>query len=258
MAQALQATQGTALPAAVADAVTQLLRQVARPERLTRAEGVEQALRQSGLLLESTLLAALRGQGPVPGDDLKGSLFRILARTDAALGRVEALSLAPADVEALLAMKRELEGALGRITLQQLNSLPQDLPGMRHWQLEIPIQLAGSFHSLRVDIEQERSGDGSSPTRDDDDQWRVTLQLAPPAIGAVEIRLALRGETLTARFAAARPAVRQLIDAGLPRLATALESRGITLTAGPAAELQPAARAAADAPAAGASVDLRA
>jgi hypothetical protein len=45
--------------------------------------------------------------------------------------------------------------------------------------------------------------------------WRVALHVAPPALGALELKLELNGDKLDLRIAAARAPVRALLDAGL-------------------------------------------
>jgi len=141
------------------------------------------------------------------------------------------------DAEALLEMKRTLEAGLGRVTLHQLNSQPSDGQASRHWQLEIPVQLGDSMHNVRVEIDRDGGEGASSASEAEDESWRVKLQIAPKALGSLEIFLKLQGDALGLRVAAASDAVRQLIDAGIPTLAAALESRGITLVAGPSAAL---------------------
>ena len=163
----------------------------------------------------------------MPPSDIKASLFRSLAGIDAALGRVEALGLPAADVEMLLEMRRELEAGLGRITVQQLNSQPVEV-NSRQWQLEIPVQLGDSFHNIRVSIEHEGGQQGAAPDVEAE-RWSVSLRLAPPALGDVELLLRLQEDSLDLRTTAARPEVRALIDMSLPELATRLASRGITL-----------------------------
>ncbi|EED30903.1 conserved hypothetical protein [gamma proteobacterium NOR5-3] len=257
--QSLQTTQlASALPPLVAESVGQLLKQVSRPGQLLQPESLASAMRQSGVFLESGLNASLQGRPPAADGDFKAGLFRVLARVEAALARAEAVAMPASDAEALLDMKRELEAGLGRITLHQLNSQPTDSQTSRHWQLEIPLQLAGSVHSLRIEIDRESGGESSdSRSSSEDELWRVKLQLEPRALGAVEISMQLQAEDLSLRIAAANDGVRQLIDAGMPALARALESRGITLNSSPTGQLAPGKPSADDVPP-GAGVDLRA
>ncbi len=261
LASVVQAVQNSQLaagvPVTVVDSVGQLLRSVSRADRLTRPEGLASALRDSGVFLESSLNAAQQGRPPTPASDLKAGLFKALARIDAALAQAEAIAMPASDAEALLDMKRELEAGLGRIILNQLNSQPTE-SATRHWQLEIPVQLAGEIHSLRVELEQERAG--GSQTADDGqaDRWNIKLALEPRALGALEVKMQLQGDALDLRIAAAREEVRRLIDATLPMLGQALASRGITLATTATGELQSRPGEPAPGALAGSAVDLRA
>jgi flagellar hook-length control protein FliK len=257
--QAVQSGQlSAAVPVTVIDSLSQLLRLVSRAERVTLPEGLAAALRNSGVFFESALAAAGEGKPASPGGDLKAGLFQALARVDAALEQAQKLSLPASDAEALWNLKRELEAGLGRITVNQLASQPGE-SAARHWQLEIPVQLAGDVHSLRVELDQEPgAGRGSAGEDDPEDRWNIRLALAPAALGALEVKMRLQGDALDLRFAAANETVRQLIDAGLPRLANALASRGISLTTTPSASLKEDPLDIESAPQAGSTLDLRA
>jgi hypothetical protein len=257
--QAIQSGQlSAAVPVTVVDSLSQLLRLVSRAERVTLPEGLAAALRNSGVFFESALAASGEGKPTSPQGDLKAGLFQALARVDAALAQAEKLSLPASDAEALWNLKRELEAGLGRITVNQLASQPADTAS-RHWQLEIPVQLAGDLHSLRIELEQERGAGGGNAGEDEaEDRWNIQLAFAPAALGALEVKMRLQGDTLDLRFAAANAAVRQVIDAGIPRLVNALASRGISLTTTPAASLVDTPSSMESAPLAGSTLDIRA
>lgn len=232
VAQTLQAGMAqSSLPAGLIDTLGTVLRQASRSERLMQPQGVAAAVRESGVFLESGLRAAEQGRPVAVGQDLKAGLFRALGRVDAALSQVSALGLGGADAELLQELKRELEAGIGRITVHQLNSKPTDGSQGRSWQLEIPVQHAGTFHSLRIDVERDgqRRSDGGGGSADDEEHWSVRLSLAPPALGAMEISLDLQGERLGLRLAAERAEVRALLDGGLERLQRSLASRGLEL-----------------------------
>jgi hypothetical protein len=236
VAQAVQSTQLSAvLMPILGEPLGQLLRQFSRFERLTQADGVAGAVRDSGIFLEGKLRASLDGGSVQASGDLKAGLFRALARVDAALSEAEALSMSTADAEALQELRRELESGLGRITLQQFNAQPSDAQGLRSWQVEIPVLIGQTYHSLRVDIERHSAADdGSAGAQSkaavEDDDWRVRLRIAPPALGALDINIRLFSEQLHLRFAVERDEVRTLIDRGLPQLQRALASRGLELS----------------------------
>ena len=244
----------SAVPAAAA-IVTPLvsqLRQLARPERLAQPEGLATALRSSGLFLEANLAA---GRSEQAGQDLKAGMFRALAAVEAALARVEAVKLPGADVEALLALKRDLEAGLGRLTLLQFNSVPADAPMPRQWHFELPVLFAGSFHSLQLVVEQDgRRGD--ERVIDQDERWTARLRVEPPALGLVDIVLALDGEAVRLRISAERAPTRSAIDAQLPRLVDAFASRGLDLRVTATAVLEVTRHD--EASPAGAGLDMRA
>ena len=244
VAQALQS-----MPAAAAASAAQisaallplntLLRELGRPARLASADGLAASLRQSGLFLAASLGAGRAARGPAEGvRDLKGLLFRALGAVDGALGRVEALALKGAEVEALLALKGDLEAGLGRIAVQQFNSLPPEGSGARQWHFEIPVPLAGEFHTLRLAIEGDGGGAPGAAAAGDEEGWSAKLSLDPPGLGALELRLRLVGEVLELRAAAEFAATRSLIDQGLPLLEAALASRGLELRSTAVAELR--------------------
>ena len=240
LAQALQAGGAqSSLPAGLVDTLDAVLRQVSRSERLTQPQGVAAAVRDSGVFLESGLRAEQSGRTFSPGQDIKAGLFRALGRVDGALAEVAALGLGGADADMLRELKRDLEGGIGRITVHQLNSQPAEGSQGRSWQLEIPVQHAGAFHSLRIDIERDGHGGGDAGDAQDGDEehWKVHLSLAPPALGAVELSLDLQGERLSLRLAAERSEVRALLDSGLGRLQQSLASRGLELVTTVTAEL---------------------
>lgn len=58
---------------------------------------------------------------------------------------------------------------------------------------------------------------------------RAELVLTPPQLGRVEVNLSVRGELANASFVSANPAVREALEAALPRLREILAEAGIQL-----------------------------
>jgi len=58
---------------------------------------------------------------------------------------------------------------------------------------------------------------------------RAELVLTPPQMGRVEVNLTVKGDMATASFVSASPAVREALEAALPRLREALAEAGIQL-----------------------------
>ena len=254
--QTLQALPlSNAVPANVLQSIDELRRPLPRAERVSTAEGLAAAVRRSGVYLEAGLAAEREGRASRAPEDFKAGLFRALARVDGALAKIEALHLPAADIEALLEMKRELEAGLGRIVVHQLAS--QQGQNVRHWQLEIPVALAGQYHSLQLRIERDGRGTAADAEAEAEAAWRVTVDLELPALGALRLKLALAGERVDLRIAAERARARTLIDAALPELGRALDRRGLQLRATAASVLEPTAPESA-VPGADSRLDLRA
>ena len=223
-----------ALPASLRQSIDDLRRQLPRAERVSTAEGLAAAVRRSGVYLEAGLAAERSGRSSNAPADFKAGLFRALARVDGALAKLGALNLPAADIEALLDMKGELEAGLCRVVMHQLASQPG--PGARHWQFEIPVSLAGQYHSLQLGI--ERDARGGATDAEAGHVWRIKVDLQLPALGALRLTLALAGERVDLRTAAEKARARELIDAALPELGRALDRRGLQLRASAAGALE--------------------
>lgn len=223
---------GALLPPPGVESVQRLLRQVANPAQLTSSAGVQSAVRSSGTLLESHLMRASVDKSfvPPPGDMKAGNL-RALAQVNAAIEQISAGKLPAASVEALLDIKRELEGSLASITLNQLNSQPTEQATSRSWIFDIPFQLAGTVRNLRIHIERDAQGQGhdGAAADDADAEWRVGLDFTLPQLGPLTIAAKLRGVALFMEIGAANPASRAALESGVSALASALESRGLEL-----------------------------
>ena len=74
-----QQSAATPLPQAIQVLAKELIDKLPSREKITTAEGVKQAIKDSGLFLESKLSQAVqRGEAPATGDDLKSLLLRLL------------------------------------------------------------------------------------------------------------------------------------------------------------------------------------
>ncbi|MEE4277774.1 MAG: flagellar hook-length control protein FliK [Halieaceae bacterium] len=227
------------LPPAVAASVDELLRLANRPERLSSAEGVSRAVRDSGVFLEARLASP---QGPPRGSmarDVKAGVMRSLASTEAALNGVEGARMGAADAEALAELKRELEAGLGRINLNQIAS--QTTEGQpRSWQLDIPVYGQGSYHNLNLRIDE---GDTEGQRKEGDDEprpWRVRMEVAPPGLGPMEMNLEVSEAKVRVEFAAARRVTRALLDGTMRQLEFGLNSRGLRFEGLPSRPIDPA------------------
>ncbi|MEO0436800.1 MAG: flagellar hook-length control protein FliK [Pseudomonadota bacterium] len=231
----------SALAPALSESLGQLFRSSPRADRLATPQGLASAIKDSGLMFEAKAAQSPGGKSPAIASDLKAAVFRTLAHANAALSKAEGVSLPPADLEALLEMRRELESGLGRISVNQLasQSPPESQTGTRIWQFDIPVQLANHYHNLAIRIEQDTGSErGSSGDAEaEEDRWKIELALALPALGAVDLRIGLVGNNVELRLAAERSEVREAMSSRLQELERSLASRGLHLKAATSVEL---------------------
>lgn len=126
-----------------------------------------------------------------------------------------------ADVRALL---HKTEGALAKLALDQLASLPSNDNGPQIWRMEIPFFAAdGRADTLKLKFSKE------SPARPEkgEETWSVLLELNPPGLGPVHGRVALRGGRVDAWLWGDRPDTTRLIRAHLEALAARLRQVGV-------------------------------
>lgn len=298
---------GSAQTQALAQAATRLAHELFTrlPDStsIATASGLRQALRDSGLFLESKLARAtapppgMQGmsnpqQGAELNRDLKANLLRLVsvlrenaansapaatARTAAAASSpatsgttAQALTNASANVTAAriptglppdlgnsvaplqrgqpplpplsparLAqlmdatnpreLLRQSEGALARLQLNQLASLPQERqPGME-WLIELPVRRDQDVDlwNLRISRDPEH---GSGHEGDDAaGGWSVMLAFDLPGIGPMQTRVNLRGERISAQFFSQTAGVLPLVHEHLPLLEARLRQAGLQI-----------------------------
>ncbi|MCP4041039.1 MAG: flagellar hook-length control protein FliK [Gammaproteobacteria bacterium] len=216
---------------------------------IARAEGLKQAVTESGTFFESRVAAAVKGAETFPTRDLKGSLLRLVSLlTDTSAGQEKTLTtgnqqapplkgsppqpqrtVPPTLVEnmplekAAIELRAQIEGSLSRIQLNQLNSLPAGEGTNTALYLEIPVRQQNGTDVWSVCIEQDSSGKGG----DQGDDWVVTLAFALDKLGPISARITWRDEKISAYFLAEQEATatrlrehtrelnNQLVEAGL-------------------------------------------
>lgn len=238
-----------ALPPRVVELAAALLRQLPDSAMLGTPERLQQALLDSGLFLEGRLASGATS-GELAGD-FKAGLLRLLEtlRTDtpdtarpADLSGGQAppplrggfphpqAAVPPAALDHLppqqapAELLHQAEGALARLQLNQLASLPAAGDERAVWTTELPVRRDGGSDVIGLRIEQERDKGSKEAARHN---WTVSLAFDLPGLGPVRARVSARGEQVAATFWAEREETvrlfqehldmlhRQLTDAGL-------------------------------------------
>lgn len=207
-----------ALPAPVRQALEAVLAALPPPSQWATPEGLARAVRDSGLFFEARLAAAAGHKADFPTGDFKGKLLALLERLQvqevaaappaasggeaqhghgawravaaelAALADAAPTAKMPQDTSPLEGLARKVEGALARIGLDQLASLPQ-ADGAQAWRLELPCADGGAAAKLLIASEDRPSPGGGKPTK----SWSLQLELEPPGLGNVCARIVLTG-----------------------------------------------------------------
>ncbi len=266
------------LPAAIQEGLRSLLAALPTRDAVATGEGLRQALLQSGPFLEARLAEAI-GQGlpGLAGPDLKAGLLGLLARLlglRLPTGSVEArpptnesapplpgghpqaqaraaFSALDDPGETLRRLRQQVEGALARVQLVQLASLPGEEDGRRAWLLELPLRGGDDqVDVLALRIERESSGQGAEEAA----HWQVTLALELPGLGPLEGRVGLREGVVSVRFQTPSADTAQFFAQHLSELQQRLRDAGLTV--GSLAALPVDARDAAAGPHAGLSRGL--
>lgn len=152
-----------------------------------------------------------RGQPPLP----PLTLARVL--------KGQELTMTPRELQL------QAEGALARVQLNQLSSLPQERqPGME-WLVELPVrrQQETDIWNLRISRDPERDT-GRGPA-DGAAGWSVMLAFDLPGLGPMQTRVNLRGEQISAQFFSQTPGILSLIREHLPMLQARLRQAGLQI-----------------------------
>lgn len=221
LAELLQAP-GTRLPAPVNERLTGLLALLPDPARLSTAEGLRQALRGSGLLLEPLLAA--EPDAVAPQRDLKAALLRLAETLRQQLAEGDTTDAETAPLRRLL---ETAEGGLQRLQLLQLHAASSD--SVFDLIFEIPLRLQNQLENLQLRLRRERDGGTEADGEPGAAGLQVQLGFEFADAGRLQVALALRGEALSLYCWAERPALAASVAHHLPELRQRLEALGLTV-----------------------------
>lgn len=255
------------LPPETVHAVRHLLRSVPDLARLVTADGLREAVEDSGVFLESRL-AALPTAAPPPAGDLKGALLVLAGLLSRATAEPKTLGQAPtgaarttpdapagqtsppqatpdvlarqpnpprapaatvatlpadpaSDVQATAAAR--VEGALARIELNQLRSVPLADHPQPGWLVEVPFRTPSGFDLLTLRIDRAgRERRGRPP-----ESWQVCVRLDLEPLGPVHATVRWEGGGVAATLRAEREATAALLERHAGELEQALGDAGL-------------------------------
>lgn len=149
--------------------------------------------------------------------------------------------MAPALDNLLNELILKAEGALAKITLNQLTSAnPESSSTRQSWQVEIPFFNQHLTESLFLTIERDTS---SKKKPSAEPVWTVSLEMQPPKLGLIKSKISLRNNKINSNFWAANPVTKTLITDHLMLLQEQfkqanLEAENIQVLNGPGPTIQ--------------------
>lgn len=230
------------LPPAIRTALALLEHSIRTPVEIANEGGLREAVKRSGLFLESQLARPQTDLGVLGEDDWKAALLRLadvlepivrsaphsetetapplLQRGLTAQPRAPMPEPAqPGDVESLLTrLHGDVHAALARLEVAQLEA-----HNAGAWMIEIPLQGESGQDILQIQL---------TPPQDHAEQpslWTLGFALDLPSLGPVQGELQLRGLRLSVRLWAARADSADRLERQFTELALQLTSNGLIL-----------------------------
>ena len=122
-------------------------------------------------------------------------------------------------------LSQKVSGAVARITLDQLASLPKSENPSMTWHFELPFRHDGAIHDLRLTIQGEKTG----AARDPEAQiWSVDMELDLTRLGQIHAKLVYLNGEISTYLWSDQPATRALFQRHLERLALRFHEAGLT------------------------------
>lgn len=221
-----------AMPSLQADAnVAETLKQLAweillnipNQTRLHEPGELKRAVDQSGLFLEAKLLELLTGKSdPSLRDDFKLKLNRLIQQLNQELAS-QAQDKPKDNQELLKDSLQKAQGALAKLTLDQLNSLPKEESPKQAWSLELPFFHDKYADSVRMEIEQDKAGgENRQPS------WAVNISVTPPGLATIHCRITCYDGSVNSRFWSEAAETVEKINGNLDYLKQQFEKNGLT------------------------------
>jgi hypothetical protein len=221
-------------------AIHEALGAILSKDELMSAEALKQYISNSGIFLEAKLAnLPLTLQG-----DLKGHLLTLLDVLQNNQGYQNTLSggatihpdnaqeadsataiTLPGVSEGIIdkALLNKTEGAIARIVLDQLASLPQNDDKQNVWQIELPFVDGHHTDSVKLKINRENKANQVSEQAN----WSVVLELNPPGLGTLHSRINLAGGVINTYFWSEQQNITELVSEHLDLLSSRYTQVGL-------------------------------
>ena len=232
----------------VSTAINQVMAALPTKDDLVSVEGLKQGISNSGVFLEAKLANQLPPQGDLKGHllTLANALQTVMADNQdkgsapntvvipPKLEPHQAINPLPSErlpeviaqsIEKDNALLNKTEGAIARIVVDQLASVPQNDELQNIWQIQIPYTHGQHTDTVKLNISRE-----SKPNQDSEKaNWSVELELNPPGLGELHSRISLVDDRIDTYFWSEQEAITALVKDNLSQLAESYTQAGLAV-----------------------------
>jgi len=193
-----------------------ILRNLPTKQQLTEGAQLKKNVDNSGLFLEAKLAQPAGKQASNLAPDLKTKLTQLVNALQQDKGVAEKNT-------ALQELQTKSEGALARLVLNQLKSLPQDEANRQAWTVELPFVDKKQAKSLQIQIEEENHNNSEQENK----SWSATLSLSPPNLSPLHCKISFFNGTVHTNFWSETGETVQIIEGNLDYLSERFEAIGL-------------------------------
>lgn len=198
-------------------------------EELMSAEGVKQGIQNAGVFLEAKLASNVPPQGDLKAQllILKDNVQQFLQNPDVSAGNAADVDRIFASVlaENASALLSKTEGAIARVVLDQLASLPQNDDQQQLWQIEIPFTNGNRTDSVKLKITRDGKAGQDTKTA----TWSVVLELNPPGLAPLQAKISLMGDKVDTYFWSEQGNLNELVRQRFDELASRYQQAGLAV-----------------------------
>lgn len=192
-------------------------------DELISAEGLKTGISNSGVFLEAKLANLLSPQG-----DLKAHLLTLadtLQKTQITDADKSIGTSLDESIDQDKALFNKTEGAIARIVLDQLASLPKNDDPQINWQIEIPYTDGDHTNSVKLKINRDEkpSDENNQPN------WSVVLELNPPSMGTLHSKISLMDGMIDTYFWSDQQSITSLVQEQIEILTIRYKEAGLSV-----------------------------
>ncbi|MEQ1638134.1 MAG: flagellar hook-length control protein FliK [Methylococcales bacterium] len=216
------------LPPALKILLQNLIQAIPQAQDLTKPQMLEQTIQTSGLFLEATLLQQMSERTPsFLQQDFKANLLKLkTALEQLTHPHGNTATESPAELSLLTDLHKNTTGALNKILVDQLASLPKEDPTKQVWFIEIPFLAQTGTDILKLEIERDTHNTSTSET-DQAPCWSVTLTITTPGLGKLYCKVSFSDNTLNTYFRSEDDHTLKMIEQSIAQLRARFEAVGL-------------------------------